>query len=168
VNVAAAAITGDEVDRLLTGPGPGPDFGPQVRAFDYRGGSIPKVSFYAYGTLKYGVKVQGGDLDGDAAHEMVATPGPGAVFGPHVRGFQFDNVQVQAMGKVSFYAYGTLKYGANAGCGNLDLDATREIVTGPGPGPTFASQLRGFQYDNVAVTPMGKVNAVVFRHCGTG
>ncbi len=162
VNVGSGAITGDEVDRLLTGAGPGPMYGPQVRAFDYRGTALPKVNFYAYGTLRSGVKARGGDLDGDATHEILTTPGPGSVFGPHVRGFQFDDVKVQPMGKVSFYAYRSLKYGANGDCGNLDADATREIVTGPGPGPVFGSQLRGFQYDNAAVTAMGQVNVIVF------
>ncbi len=45
----------------------------------------------------------------------MAGPGPGAVFGPHVRAFNYDGQALAAIAKVSFFAYATLKYGANVG-----------------------------------------------------
>ncbi|MFN7973939.1 MAG: hypothetical protein U0166_16610 [Acidobacteriota bacterium] len=37
---------------ILTGPGPGAVYGPQVRAFQRDGTAVAKVNYYAYGTLK--------------------------------------------------------------------------------------------------------------------
>ena len=173
-NVGSGQIDLDEPDEVLTGPGPSAVYGPQVRSFGWDGTLQPKVNFYAYGTLRYGAKPRAGDLDSDTIDELLVTPGPGAVFGPHVRAFDFDGTQVQAMAKVSFFAYGTLKYGANAAGGDLDGDGYAEMATGPGPGVVFGAQIRGFEYDGTAVTAMGGVNAIVFAgasyglHVGSG
>ncbi len=79
-NVAAGNVDSGQ-DEILTAPGPGPVYGPQVRAFARTGTAIPKVNFYAYGTLKYGANVTAGDVDGDRIAEIVTGPGPGGVFG---------------------------------------------------------------------------------------
>ena len=153
-NVCAGDLTLGGLHEILTGPGPGALYGPHVRAFTAGGSPLARVSFYAYGTLRYGAKVGGARLDGDAYHEILTTPGPGEVFGPHVRGFDFDNAQVQAIPNVSFFAYGTLKYGANGADGDVDRDGYGEILAGPGPGAVFGSHLRGFDYDGASISSM--------------
>ncbi|MFN7974796.1 MAG: hypothetical protein U0166_21005 [Acidobacteriota bacterium] len=157
VNVASGSIAGGNRARILTGPGPGDTLGPQVRAFAGGGSSLAKVNFFAYGTLRYGVNVASGTFDGDAYDEILTGAGPGAIFGPHVRGFQFDNLAIAAVAKLSFFAYGTLKNGVDVTMGGVDADGNEEIVTGPGPGVAFAAQVRGFAFDG-AVSAIAKIN----------
>ena len=167
-NVAAGDVNGGSSDEILTGPGPGPVYGPQVRGFDRTGTSMGKVNFYAYGTLKYGVNVAGGNVDGDGYDEIVSGAGPGAVFGPHVRGWNFDGGSISSMGKINFFAYSTLKFGVNVAGGNVDGDAYGELLTGPGPGAIFGPQVRGFNYDASSVTAMAKINFNAFALSGYG
>ncbi|MFN7973831.1 MAG: Ig domain-containing protein [Acidobacteriota bacterium] len=162
VNVGSGDINGGIIGEILTGPGPGPVFGPQVRAFQNDGTPINKVNYYAYATLRYGVNVDRAELDGDGFDEILTGAGPGAAFGPHVRGWNFDNNVVSAMAKVSFFAYGTLKYGVNVSSADLDADGYGEMLTGPGPGIAFPPQVKGWNYDNTTVTAMSKVNFNAF------
>ncbi|MFN7976239.1 MAG: PKD domain-containing protein [Acidobacteriota bacterium] len=148
VNVGSVDMVGGGTFEVVTGPGPGPTYGPQVKGFQPSGTAIAKVNFYAYGTLKYGVHVGGGDLDGDAHEELLTAPGPGPVFGPHVRGWNYDGAALTAISKISFFAYATLKYGARVAGGDVDADGFSEILTGAGAGPVFAPHVRGFNYDN--------------------
>jgi hypothetical protein len=120
------------------------------------------VSFFAYGTPKYGVNVACGDLDGDGIDELVTGAGPGAVYGPHVRGWNFDGATVAPIPGVSFFAYGTLKYGVNVVCGDLDADGFDEIVTGPGPGVVFAPHVRGWDVDGGTAAAMNGVNFIAY------
>lgn len=157
-HVAAADLDGDGLDELLSGPGPSAAYGPHVRGFQGDGTSIAKISFYAYGTLRYGVHPAGADVDGDPFDEIMTAPGSGAVFGPHVRGWNFDNGALTAIGKISYYAYSTLKYGANVSGGDVDGDAVDEILTGPGPGPSFRSHVRGWNYDGSTLADIAKIS----------
>jgi hypothetical protein len=162
VNVAGSDITGDGRLEIITGPGPGAQFGPQVRVFDDTGTSL-HADFFAYGTLRFGVKCTTGDIDGDLVDEIITTPGPGEVFGPHVRGWAHDGTgRFQAIPQVNFMAYGTLKYGANAACGDLDGDGIDEIVTGAGPGPVFGPHVRAFNYDGEVLAAMPDVSFMAY------
>ncbi|MFN7971749.1 MAG: putative Ig domain-containing protein [Acidobacteriota bacterium] len=163
VRVAAGDIDLDGYDEWVTGIGSG---GPHVRAFRRDGTPISKVSFYAYGTLLGGVNVASGSLDADGYGEIATGAGPGAAFGPHVRGWNYDGTLLFPIAKVSFFAYSTLKYGVNVGTGDVDGDAFEEIVTGPGPGSTFGAQVRGWNYDGTGVTalPGLNFNAYVYRY----
>jgi len=151
VNVAAGDLDGDGHDEIITGAGPGAVFGPHVRGWIYNGPSgvtpYSGVSYFAYGTPKWGVNVSAGDLDGDGYDEIVTGAGPGAVYGPHVRGWNVDGGTAAAMGGVSFLAYGTKKFGVNVACGDFDGDGYDEIVTGAGPGAVFGSHVRGWNVD---------------------
>jgi hypothetical protein len=93
-------------------------FGPHVRAWDHDGSGIapiPAVSYFAYGTNKFGVRVTAGDVDYDGIDEIVTTPGPGAVFGAHVRGWNFDGQALSAISTMSFFAFdGSVRFGADA------------------------------------------------------
>ena len=163
-NVGAGNVDTTPLDEILTGPGPSAAFGPHVKAFVPVGRGVPlsKVSFYAYGTLRYGVRADGGDLDGDGFAEIVTGAGPGDVFGPHVRAFDYDGSAVQAMPGVSFFAYGTPRFGVNARSGDVDDDGFDEVLTGPGPSPTFGPQVRGFDVDGGSAAAIGGLDFTAF------
>jgi hypothetical protein len=169
VNLAAGDLDGDGDEEIVTGAGPGDVYGPHVRGWDLVGEQIVPlvgVSFLAYGTNKYGVNVTCGDIDGDGYDEIVTGAGPGDVFGPHVRGWNVDGGDASSMAGVSCLAYGTNEYGVNVACGDLDGDGIDEIVTGPGPGLTFGSHVRGWDYDGESLRPMGGVNFIAFPNNG--
>ncbi|MFN7972298.1 MAG: PKD domain-containing protein [Acidobacteriota bacterium] len=158
-NVSGGDIDGGGAGEILTGPGPGAVYGPQVRAFHGASAAIAKINFYAYGTLRYGVLVDAVDVDGDGFAEILTGAGPGAVFGPHVRGFNYDGTALSAIARLSFLAYGTPRFGVNSGHGNVAGAGTPEILTAPGPGPSFAPQVRAFFYQS-GVIAIAKINFV--------
>jgi len=163
VNVAGGDIDGDGYAEIVTGAGPGQVFGPHVRAWNWDGGgtpqAIPGLSWLAYGTPKWGVNVACGDLDGDGLDEIVTGAGPGAVYGPHVRGWSTAGSVYAALGGVSFLAYGTNRYGVNVACGDVDGDGIDEIVTGAGPGLVFGPHVRGWNWDGVeSVSAIAGIN----------
>jgi len=158
VNVAAGDIDGDGYDEIVTGAGPGPVFGPHVRGWNRDSGSawqpIPTVSFFAYGTPKWGVNVACGDIDGDGIDEIITGAGPGPVYGAHVRGWNWDGGGAATpIPGVSYFAYGTPQWGVNVACGDIDVDGRDEIITGPGPGPAFGAHVRGWDFDGSVTTP---------------
>ena len=158
VNAAAGDLDGDGFDEIITGAGPGAVFGPHVRAFDYDGGPevtpVPGVSFFAYATLRWGVNVAGGDIDGDGFDEIITGAGPGEVFGTHVRGWNVDGGTATAISGLSFFAYDALNYGVTVTVGDVDGDGMDEIITAPGPSPAAPAHIRGWDYDGSQVTSM--------------
>ena len=161
-DVASGSFDPDVEGEHVSGPGPSPVFGPQVRGFDAVGTAVSKVNLYAYGTLRFGVNVGLGDVDADGMDEIETGAGAGAVFGPHVRGFDFDGTSIGALPGLSFFAYQTLKYGTNLASGPIDTDPRSAIVTGPGPGAVFGPQVRGFRYPGGGVTSLAKLNLFAF------
>lgn len=160
VNVSCGDVDGDQIDEILTGAGPGPIFGPHVRGFLFDGTPVTGLSFLAYGTNRYGVNVAAGDIDGDGFDEIITGSGPGAVFGPHVRAWNFDGAgTVTPIPGVSFFAYGTPKWGVNVAAGDIDGDGYDEIITGAGPGTVYGPHVRAWNYDGgPTVTPKGGVS----------
>jgi len=162
-NAACGDINGDGFDEIITGAGPGSVFGPHVRAFYYDTNlhwvlPVRDVSFLAYGFHCWGVNVTSGDIDGDGFDEIITGPGPGAVFGPHVRGWNVDDSLATALPEASFFAYGTKKFGAVVTFGELDIDGFDEIITAPGPGVFFSAHIRGWDYDDTSITPVSGCN----------
>ena len=115
-----------------------------MRGGDREGRGLFKL--FAYGVAKYGCHVACGDVDGDGYDEIITGPGPGGVFGPHVRGWDYDADRVRTK-NISFKAYGTTQYGVEIACGDVDGDGYEEILTGPGPGSYLGAHLRGWDTD---------------------
>jgi hypothetical protein len=170
VNVSAGDIDGDGFDEIVTGAGPGEVFGPHVRGWNYDGGGsvtpMAGVNYFAYGTPRWGVNVSAGDIDGDGYDEIVTGAGPGTVYGPHVRGWNYDNTTIAAITGVSFMAYGTNQYGVRVTCGDVDGDGIDEIVTAPGPGIVFGSHVRGWNFDGGTVTPLDGLSFMAWPYPG--
>ncbi|MFN7972941.1 MAG: putative Ig domain-containing protein [Acidobacteriota bacterium] len=161
-NVAAGDVDGAGHAEIVTGPGPGPVYGPQVRAFRRDGVALQKINFYAYATLKYGTNVSARNVDGDPYSEIVTGAGPGGVFGPHVRGWNYDGTVLSVIAKISYFAYGTPRFGVNVAGGDVDGDGSDEILTGPGPSPAFGPLVRGWNYDGFILSSIGKINFLPF------
>jgi len=162
VNVACGDLDGSGPDEVITGPGPAIQYGPHVRGFEADGTPVPGVSFLAYGTPKFGANVAGGDVDGDGYDEIMTGAGPGAVFGPHVRGWNCDGGPAVPIREVSYMAYGTRKYGVNAVCGDVDNDGYDEIMTGAGPGAVFGPHVRGWNYDGGSIVPIRETSFMAY------
>lgn len=160
------ATQGDEV---LTGPGPGPNNAPQVRAFDASNGTlspIPAVDFYAYGTLRYGVNVSA--HGGAPAPNFLTLAGNGTIYGPHVRGYTMASGQLQPIPAKNFYAYSTLRYGVNGDEGDFDRNECDDIVTGPGPGIVFSPHIRGFSWNWGPLKTIPEINFFLTDAQGNG
>jgi len=165
VNVAAGDIDGDGFDEIITGAGPGDVFGPHVRGWNYDGvalAAIPAISYFAYGTPRWGVNVAAGDVDGDGIDEIVTGAGPGAVFGPHVRGWNYDGTTISSIPGINYFAYGTNRFGVRVSSADLDGDERAEILTAPGPGDIFGAHVRGWRYDGDNVQAMPEINWFAF------
>jgi len=162
VNVTTGDLDGDGSSEIVTGAGPGAVYGPHVRAFTPTGQAVDGLSFLAYGTHKFGVNIACGDLDGDSRDELVTGAGPGAVFGPHVRGWDYEGGQVSPISGISFFAYGTPKWGVNVACGDIDGDGDDEIVTGAGPGDIYGPHVRGWDVDGGSAAPIPGVSYLAY------
>jgi hypothetical protein len=137
VTVATGDVTGDGVEDLITGAGPGG--GPHVRVFDgaalLSSGSAVQVpgpigSFFAYAAeFRGGVNVAAGDVNGDGRADVITGAGMGG--GPHV--IAYDAVTGARL--ASFFAYDpNFSGGVSVAAGDITGDGRAEIITGAGAG----------------------------------
>lgn len=158
-NIAAGDIDGDTIDEIITGAGPGPNYGPHVRAFNYDGQTVSPINaagFFAYSGGKYGVNVTSGMVSRWDRQDIITAPGRGPSYGAHIRGFHFKNNKIQTSWGIDFQAYNAnLKYGATVSCS--DINGWRdEIITGPGPGAYYGPYLRIWEWST-----NGEVNNIL-------
>jgi nitrous oxidase accessory protein NosD len=169
VRVCCGDLDGDDLPELIIGAGPGPAHGPHVRGFTLDGAPMPGLSFLAYNTAGFGVNVATGDLDGDGCDEIVTGVGPGPGFGPHVRGWNYDeSSRLCSLPGVNYFAYGTNGSGVEVCCGDIDGDGFDEIVTAPGPGAFFGSHVRGWDVDGALATAIPEVSFMAYEYSRYG
>ncbi len=144
INVAMGDVTGNGVDDIITGAGPGG--GPHVRVFDgLTGQQVPGPigSFFAYDpNFRGGVWVAAADLNDDGFADVITGAGPGG--GPHVRAF--DGTDRSSL--ASFFAYDpAFRGGVAVAAGDVNGNGSLEIITGAGPGG--GPHVRAFTVDPV-------------------
>jgi ELWxxDGT repeat protein len=125
IRVAVGDVTGDGLDDIITGAGPGG--GPVVKVFDGRTGQLVR-SFFAYvPNFTGGVFVAAADVDRDGFADIIT--GTGAGGGPVVKVYSGKTGQLLR----SFFAYDpSFAGGVTVAAG--DVDGTQDIITGPGRG----------------------------------
>lgn len=129
VYVASGDVDGDTKAEIITAAGAGG--GPHVIVWNFDNGQVTaSMSFFAYDTgFTGGVRVAAGDLTGSTKADIITATGPGG--GPHVK--VFDVGSSSPVEFASFYAYSAgWTGGVNVAAG--EIDGTRTIVTGVGPG----------------------------------
>ena len=153
VQVTTGAVSSTGLEELLTGAGPGPTFWPRVRGWTFNGqvASIPTLDFMAFAQSGYGVRVRGGDMDGDGTAEIVCAPGPGPNHVTDFVGFRFTGSQTVPLANFSVPPFSSF-YGGRMTVADYDADQLANLVAAPGPDPAATSAMRSFTY-----TPSGLV-----------
>ncbi len=126
IDVACGDFTGDDIDEIVTAPGPGG--GPHVKIFTLDG--VQLNSYFAYDPVfRGGLRIAAGDIDGDDIAEVITGAGPGG--GPHVKAFELaTGPEIR-----SFFAYDPgFKGGVDVTAGDVTGTSAAEIITGAGPG----------------------------------
>ncbi|MDD5040287.1 MAG: DUF1416 domain-containing protein [Patescibacteria group bacterium] len=145
-HLSTGDVNADGVADVIVTPGPG--LGPQVAMFTGSGELIGR--FFAYATtFRGGMHASVGDVNGDGANEIVASPESNA--GPHIRVFNTAGAVVS-----QFFAYAqNLRGSFSSVVADVDSDGTSDIVTAPGSG--MGPHVRAFD-------GAGEVVAQFFTH----
>ena len=176
--VSAGDVNGDGIPDLVVAAGEGG--GPRIKVIN--GAILPiqqvLADFFAFEeTLRNGVYVGVGDIDGDGRADIVAGAGPGGA--PRVS--VFDAVKLLTIPDldpndariINFFAYDSaLRDGVRVTIKSADGDNFGDIVTGPGSGPPLVRVFTTGRYDAPGVPqllseqftfnePIGRLGAYV-------
>jgi len=126
VRVAVGDVTGDGVEDIVAGAGPGA--GAHVKVFDGATGAEVR-SFFAFPGFAGGVFVGAGDIDRDGQADIIVGAGAGAA--PHVKVFSgATGAELR-----SFFAFEAgFAGGVTVAGGDVDGDGRADVVVGAGPG----------------------------------
>ncbi len=129
--VATGDINNDGSADIITGADAGA--GPHVKVFNGQSGTEVR-SFFAYSPqFTGGVRVAGGDINGDGFDDIITGAGAteaGTGGGPHVKVFDgFTGSEVR-----SFFAFPAFTGGVFVAGGDVNNDGNDDIVTGAGAG----------------------------------
>ena len=144
VNVAAADFDGDGKAEIVAGAGANSRNPAQVRVFTYNSGAISDtgINFNAF-TVKGGVNIAAGDIDGDGIPELITAAGAQSTNSPEVRVWKIDTSgslwSIVDTG-IHFVAFSG-KYGANVTTGDINGDGISEIIVSSGPDPKGGSNI---------------------------
>jgi hypothetical protein len=142
LNVACGNIMRDKKDELIVGFAHLRQNETNFKILDFKGRDIKY--FLPYIGRKCGVTLNSGDINGDGYDEIITAPGPDEsnpanlkVIGSRLDTlFDFTVYSGQVGPSESRFVYGL-----NVAAGDIDGDGKDELVTGPGPGPEYPSEV---------------------------
>jgi hypothetical protein len=146
VFVAAGDVPGDGRADIITGVGVGG--GPDARVFDVSNLSFgPNVIVFPFpASVTSGIRVAGGDVNGDGIADIIVGAGPGS--SPRVKVLSGTNLGGAPL--YDFLAFeGTFTGGVQLGAADADGDGKADVIVGRGPGG--APEVKVFSGANGAV-----------------
>ncbi|MBI3115509.1 MAG: hypothetical protein HYZ09_03410 [Candidatus Kerfeldbacteria bacterium] len=125
-SIAAGDVTGDDLTEYVAGSGP--KSRPRIRVFNWKGVRTHEFAPFAE-SMRRGVRVTVGDVDGDSVREILAVPDRG-VEGEIVT-FRYDAATDAFVEWSSFVPFPGWKGGIEMTLGDLDGDGSAELVLAP-------------------------------------
>lgn len=127
VRLTMGDVDGDGAEEIVTVPGPGG--GPQVRVFDLEGNL--ESQFYAFEvTLRSGLYVATGDIDGDGIEEIAVSTDEGG----SARVALFDKDGEQVVSTISTFPDISGARSVRVAMGDVDGDESDEVIVSLGEG----------------------------------
>ena len=157
-NVAAADFDGDGKAEIIVGAGTVSINTARVRVFSYASGEIVDtgIDFNAF-TVKGGVNVAAGDIDGDGIPEIITAAGADYLALPEIKVWKIDTskgIPYWSVKEVVHFVAFPGRYGANVATGDINGDGINEIIVGSGPDPLGGyNMVKAFNGDGTEFGP---------------